>query len=273
MTDDSATAGRDRSAGRTAPHDHGGPAWWDPLSDRPDHANPETGPVLGVVGILIGSNVIANEVLPSWAYIPWNVGVAGALVWVARRYGRTTLTELGLSPSRLRDGLRWGGLAAAAVIGVCAIGGLLPVTRELFQDDRAKDLTLGGLALYVGMEIPFGTVLAEETMFRGVLPAMFRRRFAHRKNWAVRGDVAAALLFGLWHVLPSLDLAASNSALKGLPMGLGVPVAIVGSVAATAAAGLGFTWLRNRSGSLLAPMLLHWAINGSGIVTAWIVQH
>lgn len=265
--------GTDAAAGRVAPHDHGGPSWWDPLSVRPDHANPETGPVIGVIGILVGSNVIANEVLPSWAYIPWNVGIAGALVWVAHRYGHIRRDELGLSPDRLLDGLRWGGLASTAVIGVCAAGALIPATRELFQDDRARDLTLGGLLLHVGIEIPLGTVLAEETMFRGVLPAMFRRRFAHRRNWAVRGDVAAALLFGLWHVLPSLDLASSNAVLKDLPLGLGTPVAIAGSVVATAAAGLGFTWLRNRSGSLLAPMLLHWAINGSGLVAAWIVQH
>ncbi len=273
MGHDAITGGDPPPTGRAAPHDHGGPAWWDPLSHRPAHANPETGPLLGVVGVLVGSNVIANEVLPSWAYIPWNIAVAGTLVWVARRWGRTSFRELGLSPDRLRSGLVWGGLAATAVAGITAIGALLPVTRELFHDDRAADLSLGGLAAYALVEIPLGTVLAEETMFRGVLPAMFRRRFAHRRNWAIRGDATAAVLFGLWHVLPSLDLAASNTALKDLPFGLGVPVAIAGSVAATAVAGLGFTWLRNRSGSLVAPVLLHWAINGSGIVAAWIVQH
>ncbi|MCB1267711.1 MAG: CPBP family intramembrane metalloprotease [Microthrixaceae bacterium] len=273
MGHDAITGGDPPPTGRAAPHDHGGPAWWDPLSHRPAHANPETGPLLGVVGVLVGSNVIANEVLPSWAYIPWNIAVAGTLVWVARRWGRTSFRELGLSPDRLRSGLVWGGLAATAVAGITAIGALLPVTRELFHDDRAADLSLGGLAAYALVEIPLGTVLAEETMFRGVLPAMFRRRFAHRRNWAIRGDATAAVLFGLWHVLPSLDLAASNTALKDLPFGLGVPVAIAASVGATAAAGLGFTWLRNRSGSLAAPMLLHWAINGSGIVAAWIVQH
>lgn len=258
---------------RIQPHDHGGPAWWDPLSNRPDHANPETGPVLGAIGVLIGSNVVANEVLPSWAYIPWNIGAAASLVWVARRFGRCRPDELGLSPNRLVDGARWGGIAAMAVIGTEALGAALPATRELFHDERAAELTLLGLLLHVGVEIPIGTVLAEETMFRGVLPAMFRRRFAHRRNWAIRADVTAALLFGLWHVLPSLDLAASNQALKDLPLGLGTPVAIGASVVATAGAGLMFTWLRNRSGSLLAPMLLHWAINGSSLVIAWVVQH
>ncbi|MCC6184551.1 MAG: hypothetical protein IT194_07815, partial [Microthrixaceae bacterium] len=82
MGHDAITGGDPPPTGRAAPHDHGGPAWWDPLSHRPAHANPETGPLLGVVGVLVGSNVIANEVLPSWAYIPWNIAVAGTLVWV-----------------------------------------------------------------------------------------------------------------------------------------------------------------------------------------------
>ncbi|MBS1836236.1 MAG: CPBP family intramembrane metalloprotease [Actinobacteria bacterium] len=256
-----------------SPHDHGGPLWWDPLSVRPDQVSTETIPVLATIGVLVGSNVIANEVLPSWLYIPWNIAVATTLVWVARRFGRCSIDELGLSPRRAAAGARWGGVAAAAVVCVGVLGALLPPTRDLFHDERARDLTFVGLLVHVGIEIPIGTVLAEETMFRGVLPAMFRRRFAHRRSWAVRADVAAALLFGLWHVLPSLDLAASNAVLQHLPFGLGTPVAIVGSVVATACAGLGFTWLRNRSGSLLAPMLLHWAINGTGLVVAWVVQH
>lgn len=258
---------------RPTPHDHGGPSWWDPLSIRPDHASSETGPVLGTVAVLVGSNVVANEVLPSFAYIPWNIAVASTLVWVAHRFGRCRADELGLSPRHLLDGIRWGGIPALVVIAAGALGALLPFTRELFHDDRARDLTLVGLVLHVGIEIPIGTVLAEETMFRGVLPAMLRRRFAHRRNWAVRADVTTAVLFGLWHVLPSLDLAASNTALKDLPLGLGTPVAIAGSVVATAIAGLGFTWLRNRSGSLVAPILLHWALNGTGLVVAWIVEH
>ena len=260
------------ASGRVAPHDHGGPGWWDPLSVRPDHATSETGPVLGVVAILVGSNVVANEVLPGWAYIPWNIGVAGALVWTARRFGHCGTEELGLSRGRLGDGLRWGGVAAGAVLATYLVGAALPFTHDLFLDDRAAGTSAGELLWRIGVEIPLGTVLAEEIMFRGVLPAMFRRRFASRRNWAVRADVSAALLFGLWHVLPSLDLADVNPAFEHLPGVLAPVVAVAGSVAATAAAGLAFTWLRNRSGSVAAPMLLHWTINAGAFLTAWVVQ-
>ncbi len=257
---------------RIPTHDHGGPAWWDPLSIRPEHATSETAPAAAVVAILVGSNILTNEVLPPWAYVPWNIGVAGVLVATARRFGGCGTEELGLSPRRLREGLRWGGVAAGAVLAVYAVGAALPLTRDLFRDDRADDVGLAAMLWRVGVAIPFGTVLAEEVAFRGVLPAMFRRRFAHRRNWAVRADVTAAGLFGLWHVLPAVGLAAANPAFRGLPSGTGTAAAIVGSVVGTAAAGLLFEWLRNRSGSLLAPILLHTTINGAGYATAWVIQ-
>ena len=45
------------------------------------------------------------------------------------------------------------------------------------------------------------------------------------------------------------------------------------AVAATAAAGFIFTWLRRRSGSLLAPIALHWSLNGMGALAAALVWH
>ncbi|MFI7415082.1 type II CAAX prenyl endopeptidase Rce1 family protein [Streptomyces sp. NPDC049627] len=41
------------------------------------------------------------------------------------------------------------------------------------------------------------------------------------------------------------------------------------AIAATAAAGVVLCELRRRSGSLLAPMALHWAVNGFGYACAW----
>jgi membrane protease YdiL (CAAX protease family) len=254
------------------PHDHGGPEWWDPLSIRPDRPTAETGPVLGVIGILVGSNILTNQVLPGWAYVPWNIGVAGLLVWTARRFGHCGVDELGLSRRHLRSGLIWGAAAAGAVTGVYLIGTALPITRELFRDDRADGVPLATLLWRLFVQIPFGTVLAEEVAFRGVLPAMFRRRFAARRNWAVRADVSSAVLFGLWHILPAAGLAGANPAFQDLPAGAGAAAAVVGSVAGTTAAGLLFSWLKNRSGSLVAPIMLHATINGAGFAFAWVIQ-
>ncbi len=43
------------------------------------------------------------------------------------------------------------------------------------------------------------------------------------------------------------------------------------AVVATAAAGFVFSWLRRRSGSLLAPIALHWSLNGLGALAAALV--
>jgi len=251
------------------PHDHGGPAWWDDLSVRPNRAVPETWPAVGVVAALSVSNVMTNRVLPRWAYVPWNIGVASGLVWWARTAGGCSGAELGLSRRHLLGGLRWGGAAAAAVAAVYAAGVAVPRSRAAFRDDRAENVVPLEVLWRVLVEIPFGTVPADEVAFRGVLPAMFRQRFAAEPNWAVRADLTASGLFGLWHILPASGLAEANPTLRELPSGAAAATAVAGSVAGTTAAGLLFTWLRNRSGSVLAPVMLHGAINGGAYSVAW----
>ena len=44
-------------------------------------------------------------------------------------------------------------------------------------------------------------------------------------------------------------------------------------VLATGAAGFVFSWLRRRSGSLIAPIALHWSLNGLGALAAALVWH
>jgi membrane protease YdiL (CAAX protease family) len=88
----------------------------------------------------------------------------------------------------------------------------------------------------------------------GLVTALLERRYS-----AVVATVTSSVLFGLWHILPALG---SNTG----PGGAGIRVA--GTVLATGLAGLGFCWLRARSGSLLAPALLHWALNGLGLLAA-----
>ena len=47
--------------------------------------------------------------------------------------------------------------------------------------------------------------------------------------------------------------------------------AVLAAVAVTAAAGLGFSWLRLRGDSVLAPVVAHAAVNGSAFVAARLV--
>ncbi|MFM8412409.1 MAG: lysostaphin resistance A-like protein, partial [Alphaproteobacteria bacterium] len=102
-------------------------------------------------------------------------------------------------------------------------------------------------------------VLLEEIAFRAVLFSMLARRYG--VVWAI---VISSILFGLWHVLPSIGTHEQNPAL-GSVVGKGWRgnvLAVALSVLTTAVAGILFAGLRLLSGSVLAPMGLHWATNG-----------
>jgi membrane protease YdiL (CAAX protease family) len=74
----------------------------------------------------------------------------------------------------------------------------------------------------------------------------------------------------LWHVLPSLGLAARTQAVGGA-VGEGTSVqvlSVLGTVVFTGLAGVLSCELRRRSGSLLASAGLHWPTNGLAVLAA-----
>jgi membrane protease YdiL (CAAX protease family) len=130
--------------------------------------------------------------------------------------------------------------------------------------------TMSGALLASMIIIPLQTVIPEELAFRGVLHGALDRA------WGFRGVAAAgSLLFGLWHIATSMGLTTSNVGFTDLfGAGLvGVIAGVVMAVLATGAAGFVFTWLRRRSGSLIAPIALHWSLNGLGALAAALVWH
>lgn len=197
---------------------------------------------------------------PIW-YVPVNLVVAAAVLATGVRLGLTT-GELGLSRDRIRAGLRLGGLVGLGAAGVLAIGALLPWTRPLFDDARTAGIGFGLLAYRGLIRIPLGTALLEEVAFRGVVFAAWRR--VHSSAVAA---VGSSVVFGLWHVRPAIDLLIENDiAADGWPR----VAAVGGAVAGTALAGLGFCWLRLRSGSLVAPFVVHAVVNSFATVLAFV---
>jgi membrane protease YdiL (CAAX protease family) len=188
---------------------------------------------------------------------------AAALLLVARRAG-LSWRELGLGAGTWRRGLLWALAAIGAVAVVFAIGAALPLTRGAFRDTR-YDLGWGHALLTAFVLIPLGTVLFEEVAFRGVLWGLLRRS---RGTWTA--TVVSSALFGLWHVLPSLHLSSDNRAIGGA-VGTGTSgaaLSVLGTVLFTAVSGVVFCELRRRSGSLLAPIGLHWATNGLAVLAS-----
>ncbi|GGK57881.1 CPBP family intramembrane glutamic endopeptidase [Nocardia camponoti] len=219
-----------------------------------------------VVVVLVGTNLIAHFTTP-WANVVAVPVAAFTLVALMRKRG-LGWAELGLSPRHWRRGTAYALGAVAIVLTAVAIGALLPLTRPFFLADRYA--TISGALIASMIVIPLQTVIPEELAFRGVLHGTLDRVLGARGLFA-----GASLLFGLWHIASSLGLTTSNTGLTQLVGGgvFGQVVGIAGAVAATAVAGMVFTWLRRRSGSLLAPIALHWSLNGAGALAAALVWH
>lgn len=220
--------------------------------------------LLLVIVVLATANVLNNLLAADW-YVPVCVAAAALLVTIARRSG-LSWEELGLGRASARRGVRWGFVLAGAVLVVYLVAWALPFTREAFEDERAASLSAGELVYRILVRVPFGTVLLEEIGFRSVLWAMLTR--LRGPAWAT---TVSSVLFGFWHVLPSRGLTRANAA-AGAVFGAGTAgaaLSVAAAVAGTAGAGVLLCELRRRSGSLIPPMALHYALNSIGYALAW----
>jgi len=219
-----------------------------------------------VVMVLVLTNLIAHFTTP-WASVATAPAAAVGLVILMRANG-LDWTDLGLGREHWKSGLGYA-LAAVAVVGsVIAVGVLLPMTRPMFMNNHYA--TISGALIASMVVIPLQTVIPEELAFRGVLHGALNRA------WGFRGvALVGSLLFGLWHVATSLGLTSSNVGFTRLFGGgiVGMLAGVTLAVLATAAAGFVFSWLRRRSGSLIAPIALHWSLNGLGALAAALVWH
>jgi uncharacterized protein len=219
-----------------------------------------------VVVMLVLTNLIAHFTTP-WASVGTVPAAAVALVLLMRANGLDWV-DLGLGREHWRSGMGYALAAVAVVMSVIALGVLLPMTRPMFMNHHYA--TISGALIASLIIIPLQTVIPEELAFRGVLHGALNRA------WGFRGvALAGSLLFGLWHVSTSLRLTSNNVGFSRLFGGgiVGMLAGVTLAVLATGAAGFVFSWLRRRSGSLIAPIALHWSLNGMGALAAALVWH
>jgi membrane protease YdiL (CAAX protease family) len=212
-----------------------------------------------VVTILATYNIARSAAIPGDAHFVANLLTAGVVLALGLTIGLTR-DELGLAQDHLRAGVRLGLITSALIGAVIVIAAAVPATSELFADDRV-DVSFTEMALRVVVVIPLGTVFVEETIFRGVLHGLLRRRYAIRA-----ASIWGAAVFGLWHLFPvwrSHDDATFWD--------LGRWATISATFVATFIAGLGFIWLRHRSGHLIAPVFAHIATNSIPFAVAWLL--
>lgn len=173
----------------------------------------------------------STAVMPALDLTPRSRAVVNAAFGVGLAYvSGQNASDLGLR--RWGSGLRWGLAAAAVPVAGASIVAAVPALAERV---RPSDEDLAEWLLF---RIPVGTVLTEELTFRGVFDAV--------------SPGLSPVFFGLWHIHPARSAGDC------------VPATVLG----TAAAGVVFSWLRRRSGSVLAPALAHCAVNSSGAVLA-----
>ncbi len=217
-----------------------------------------------VVVVLALTNLIAHFTTAWAGIVTVPVAAIGLVAWL--RLNGLGWAELGLGREHWKSGAVYALGAVASVVAVIAVGALLPLTRPMFMNHHYA--TISGALLASMIIIPLQTVIPEELAFRGVLHGALNRA------WGFRGvALAGSLLFGLWHIATSLGLTSSNVGFTRLFGGgvLGMLAGVLMAVVATAAAGFVFSWLRRRSGSLLAPIALHWSLNGLGALAAALV--
>ncbi|MFI7602008.1 lysostaphin resistance A-like protein [Actinoplanes sp. NPDC049681] len=206
---------------------------------------------------------VAGRIGPPGAMLLAGPLGAAVLLALARGAGMDA-EDLGLGRRSWRRGTAYALVCVAAVAVVYAVAALLPVTRPAFLDARYRN-GFGAAVRGALLIVPLGTVLFEEVAFRGVLWGLL-----YRWAGATRATLVSSGLFGLWHVVPSLRLNRVNPAVAQIvgPGRFGQILAVAGAVAFTTAAGALLCELRRRSGSLLAPAGLHWAVNGLAILIA-----
>lgn len=217
--------------------------------------------------IIGGYNLVQNLALPTSLYVPANVVVSAWLLAMARRSG-CNWDDLGLDPQQVEKGVGLG-LTASGVVAAVAVTALShPSLRRYLLDQRAADQQRGDVLFNTLVRFPLGTALFEEVGFRGVVEGIWRRSGATEREAAL----AAAGLFGLWHLIPTRDAIGGSPFAGTLRSDKSRAGAVLAGAVATAVASLGFSWLRRRSGSLLAPWLTHTAVSCGGYlagVVAW----
>lgn len=220
-----------------------------------------------IVALALYANVISNEILGEFWHIPFQLGILAIALVIARRAG-TTWTSLGLRRDRLSRGAKVGGV----LIGIIAIGILVgvavPATRELFRDEKIADASIGWVLFQALVRIPLATALYEEVLFRGIVFGMLVRR-----HTPLLAGIVTSLLFGFWHILPTLDTMNTNPAGDLFTGWIGIGIAIVGSVIGTAVAGVGFLLVRLYANSTVAAVVAHIGTNSVAMLGALAVIH
>ncbi|MGZ4755272.1 MAG: CPBP family intramembrane glutamic endopeptidase [Acidimicrobiia bacterium] len=216
---------------------------------------------LVATAVTLAWGAVSHRFIPERARPVAGAGAALGLAAVARGLGADA-RDLGCDRRDLPAGLRVGAVAAGVIVAATAAGRSLDRQGRAFRDARVTNASRTEAAVHLLVRIPFATALVEELVFRGVILG-----FGLRDGDRRRALLVSSIGFGLWHVgsalHPERQLASGDVVGHRIAT---TPAVVVGDVVATAIGGLGFGWLRLKSGSIAAPAIAHAALNASAYV-------
>lgn len=228
--------------------------------------NPELATAIFAVIAFMLYGMTLSHILPKHRHFMVNISFTLLAVALGFLAGLSK-DDIGLSPQNLLHGLPVIlGLGLVILIGTI-VGTRLAVIRAAMKGESWFSATRRQLIYAIGIRIPLSTVLLEEVLFRGIMLGLLLQVFV--PVWAL---LISSLLFGLWHISPAVAQLESNESMATNLQKPHKQLFILTTVLTTSFAGLAFGGLRLWTGSLLAPWLIHWAINASGVVASSLAR-
>lgn len=187
-----------------------------------------------------------------WVRLLWNIAGYLSLILVYKA-AKLKPDDIGLSLDSVKKGIKYSAISVLAIVTVLVVAFLFD--KNAFHDSRYHHSF--STALFAALVLlPLKTVLFEEIAFRGILLALFLQ-FKKSRLFAT---IASSLLFGAWHIISATKIGGQYPDPN--------LIVVLGVFILTSAAGLIFCWLRWHSGSLIASIAAHWAINATAIILA-----
>jgi membrane protease YdiL (CAAX protease family) len=179
------------------------------------------------------------------------------LIFVFYKLINLKLNDLGLEKKNIKNGIKLALPFISSIVFVAVLAYF--ISSDIFQDER-YDTNYISLLIKMFIILPVSTVILEELVFRGMLFGVIKKQLS-----VYRSAIISSILFGLWHLFSAEYF---NGNLLGLE--LNRTIVSIAIVLATATAGMFFIWLRVKSESLIAPILVHFSLNATGMLLAYL---
>lgn len=213
-----------------------------------------------IILILLYGTVLARLV-PKKYHLWLNIGIAAVAIIVGFAFN-LTLNQMGLGLRHILPGIFVAVIASVVITAATLCISAIPFLRHYFLGDDLAHASGKLIAFEAAIRIPLGTALIEEILFRGVLLGLLLTHYD-----AFIAIIISSVIFGLWHIFPTINTLESNDGVAAVMHNKKRKTgSVVGTVVVTFAAGLIFSWLRIIANSIIAPWLVHWSINASGVV-------